>query len=119
MLTTPQADNTFDRLAARLREIGCPIEPKKVPLTSGTVEQAYQAVRQIYSVEAAQAGLRAEQIVADFTGGLKTLTAGMVLACLPYGWPLEYLVSDFDRDGNLILDTRRVIRVDVSFARAK
>ncbi|HUW12609.1 MAG TPA: hypothetical protein VM537_22975, partial [Anaerolineae bacterium] len=48
------------------------------------VEEAYRRARKRY-------GLKTGQVIADFTGGTKAMTAGMVLACVGEGRPLEYM----------------------------
>jgi len=53
-------------------------------------EEIFSAVDEIYSV-ARRAGLRSEDIVADFTGGTKTMSISMVLACTPAGRAVEYM----------------------------
>lgn len=50
----------------------------------------YEVVQRIYEQEAAEQGLAPEEIVADFTGGHKVMTAGMILACGDR-WPMEYV----------------------------
>lgn len=56
------------------------------------VEEAYQVVHDIYTHEATEQGLTPEQIIADFTGGTKPMTAGMVLACRER-WPMQYMTG--------------------------
>lgn len=48
------------------------------------VDEAYRRARKRY-------GLKARQVIADFTGGTKAMTAGMVLACVGQGRRLEYM----------------------------
>jgi len=45
------------------------------------VQESYDLVERIYSEEVPEAGLREEQVIADFTGGTKPMSAGMILAC--------------------------------------
>lgn len=56
------------------------------------VDEAYQTVQRIYTQEAAQHGLTADQVIADFTGGTKPMSAGMVLACRER-WPMQYMTG--------------------------
>lgn len=56
------------------------------------VEEAYQVVHRIYTQEAAEHGLTPDQIIADFTGGTKPMSAGMVLACRNR-WPMQYMTG--------------------------
>jgi hypothetical protein len=61
------------------------------------VQEAYRLVRGIYTEEAAEYGLAPEQIIADFTGGTKPMSAGMILACQDR-WPMQYM---FGREGEV------------------
>ncbi len=54
------------------------------------VQEAYRLVRRIYAEEAAEHGLAPEQVIADFTGGTKPMSVGMVLACRDR-WPMQYM----------------------------
>jgi hypothetical protein len=53
-------------------------------------QSIFQAVEQVYS-EAKLFGLSSNEIVADFTGGTKMMTAGMVLACTPADRDVQYM----------------------------
>lgn len=50
----------------------------------------YEVVRRIYEQEAEEHDLKPEEVVADFTGGHKVMSAGMIAACWDR-WPLEYV----------------------------
>jgi hypothetical protein len=43
-------------------------------------------------------GLAEEEIIADFTGGTKPMTVGMVFACLTPSRSLQYVPAEYDRD---------------------
>jgi hypothetical protein len=118
LLISPGAQEAFERLSGRVAELGYAVDLHPVRVTAGTIEAAYRAVDQIYTTEAGAAQLRPEQIVADLTGGLKPMTAGMVLACLPHGHALEYIESDRDDAGRPIDGTQRAILVGVDFGHA-
>lgn len=53
-------------------------------------EEVFRAVQDIYG-RAAEVGLDEQDIVADFTGGTKSMTAGMVLACTSLNRDLEFM----------------------------
>jgi len=116
VLVSPGTSAVYDRLAARVEELGYGVELHPLPLSGETIEATYQAIDHVYSAEAEQAGLRSDQIIADLTGGLKTMTAGMVMACLPYSRQLEYIKSNRDAEGQVIKDSQRAIKVGVDFA---
>lgn len=54
------------------------------------VQEAYETVQKIYEQEAAEHDLLPGQIISDFTGGTKPMSAGMILACQDQ-WPLQYV----------------------------
>lgn len=45
------------------------------------VQDTYNVVRKIYQEELEKEGLSRDQVIADFTGGVKPMTVGMILAC--------------------------------------
>jgi hypothetical protein len=53
-------------------------------------ENIFQVIEEIYT-EAKQLNLKSADLVADFTGGTKMMTVGMVLACTPEDRDLEYM----------------------------
>jgi hypothetical protein len=80
----------------------------------------YEAVNYVYTQAAPRAGLHPYQVIADITGGRATMTAGMILACAPRGYPLQYtstLVDPATKEAGerpqpqrLHVDTRAVLR---------
>ena len=46
-----------------------------------SVQEAHDCIEKIYAEEIEQAGLTESQVIADFTGGVKPMSAGMILAC--------------------------------------
>jgi hypothetical protein len=46
-----------------------------------SVQESYNLVERIYTQEVPRAGLTKHQVIADFTGGVKPMSAGMILAC--------------------------------------
>lgn len=50
------------------------------PADADNPEAVYRRINQIYE-EAEEAGLREDEIIGDYTGGTKSMTAGMILAC--------------------------------------
>lgn len=53
-------------------------------------QSIFQSVEQVYA-EAKSFGLTSKDVVADFTGGTKMMTAGMVLACTPVDRDVQYM----------------------------
>lgn len=55
-----------------------------------SVQEAHDCVEKIYAEEIAQVGLTESQVIADFTGGVKPMSAGMILACRERR-PMQYM----------------------------
>ena len=55
-----------------------------------SVQETYDLVRRIYAEAETTANLAPHDIIADFTGGLKPMSAGMVLAC-GAKYPIQYM----------------------------
>lgn len=78
------------------------------------ISEIYKAVEAIYEVDATVVGLSPDQVIADLTGGRATLTAGMVLACAPRGWAMQYTSTDHDPATGGVADTLIPLRIDVN-----
>jgi len=102
-------ERTLKTVCEKLIEEGLDIEIHPIRIRESTLEAVYCAVESIYLAEGAKYGLRPHEIVADITGGLKTMTAGMLLACLPFERPVEYVASSRDAEGNPIAGTQQVL----------
>jgi len=46
-----------------------------------SVQETYELVERIYREDVPKANLAEDQVIADFTGGVKPMSAGMILAC--------------------------------------
>jgi hypothetical protein len=120
VLLTPaiRASGTFQLLQERLQELDYEVLLHPVDLRNETIEETSRAVEQIYTVQATspEIGLSASQIIADITGGNKPMSAGMVIACLPNGWALEYVASERDPlSGDYKTDTQLPVLIGVDF----
>ncbi|CAN5671047.1 hypothetical protein BH10CHL1_BH10CHL1_50230 [soil metagenome] len=60
------------------------------------VGAAYAAVEYVFGTAAPQAGLAPYQVIADITGGRATMSGGMVLACAPCDWAMQYTTTARD-----------------------
>jgi len=67
-----------------------------------SVENTWRIVEHIYSQEAPALELDETDIVADITGGLKPMTAGMALACRVPTRKMQYIQTPRDKDGQVI-----------------
>lgn len=63
------------------------------------VEDTYDLVTRILENEAPAEGILARQIIADITGGLKPMTAGMALACLAKNRDMQYMKARRNEKG--------------------
>jgi hypothetical protein len=62
------------------------------------VQAMHRVVRQIYDDEIYVHDLQPQQVIADFTGGTKLMSAGMLLACQDI-YPLQFMQYGKDNDG--------------------
>ena len=115
MQDVPPVREALTRLTRQLTENEIPTQLHPIYIRHLDVQTAYQAVRRVFEREAGEEGLPLEGIIADVTGGVRPLAAGMVLAALTCGGPLEYVESDRDADGQPIPGTLRVVLVDTTF----
>ncbi len=79
-------------------------------------EDIFKRVEAIY-LQAARYGLRRDEIIADFTGGTKMMTTGLVLACTAAGRDVQYMkprgyLSDGRAD---VTKGSEPVRVDLHF----
>ncbi len=72
-----------------------------------------QLINSIYIQATEQTGLSPIDFIADYTGGTKSMTAGMVLACSKPERKLQYLVSDRDSHGKII--DSQMMKVTLSY----
>lgn len=81
------------------------------------MKSTYDRVVQILEQATSQDyGLTTKDLIADFTGGLKPMTAGMTLACLAHNTDLQYMKAPRDAHGQVISGaTPEPIRIDTTF----
>lgn len=117
----PRVEPTYADLSTEMERRGIEeveIHPVQLPDTS--IEQTYRAVNHVYESELKSLGLSPSEVVTDLTGGLKTMTAGALLACFSGDRPVEYLASDRDEvSGEPVIGSQRPTLVDVRFFSAK
>jgi hypothetical protein len=112
----PAVERTYADLSEELerRELG-EVTLHPVHLTNPDVKQTYRAVNRVYEDQLEALGLSPSQVVTDFTGGFKTMSAGALLACLFQDRPVEYLQSERGPGGEPIPGSERPVEVDVKF----
>jgi hypothetical protein len=57
-----------------------------------SLQETYDVVQRIYTEEVPKAGLSEHEVIADFTGGVKPMSAGMILACGDHR-PMQYMTG--------------------------
>jgi hypothetical protein len=72
------------------------------------IEAIYQDAKNKYDLEE-------EDIIADYTGGTKSMTAGLTLACSNPSRRLEYITSEYDRDGKPMRNTSKLMEIKLSY----
>jgi len=73
------------------------LSPPEVKIMAGVspadAQDTFERVNRVYR----ESGFEAREIIADFTGGTKPMTTGMIMACLPPHRELEYVSLSADR----------------------
>jgi len=72
-------------------------------------------VEAIYKDAIDKYDLEEVDIIADYTGGTKSMTAGLILACTEPSRRLEYITSEYDQDGKAIRNTSRLMEIKLSY----
>ena len=92
---TPQVPEAHYILMKRVIGAMAPgVECHVVKLSDpNSVLDVQKAIERVYSVEAEDAHLSPRDVISDITGGLSTITAGIVLATLDEERPIEYLTQ--------------------------
>ena len=115
MQNTEPVQRTYSQLIQQLNAKGLKTQLHPIYIPQLEAGDAYQAVRRVFEEEAPKVGLKPEEVIADITGGLKPLTAGMILAAITLDRELEYVESERDHQGEPIPGTLRVVLIDLNF----
>jgi len=67
-----------------------------------SVQPVYQIIKDIYEHKLEAFGLQPSQVISDFTGGTKLMSAGMVLAC-QNRYPMQYMSGKEDAESTPIM----------------
>jgi hypothetical protein len=109
----PTARGLADEYRDRVEEIRL---GKDYLVDPDQMQDTYAVVERIFQEEAPALGLSAEQVIADITGGMKPMTAGMALACLAQGRDMQYMKALHDKRGDPIRDTPpQAVKIDTTF----
>lgn len=114
---------SVETAAALFKEYGSRLEihhGSKYVVDAEEFASTYNIVTHILNEEMQAAGLGTTEVIADITGGTKPMTSGMVLACVAYHVPLQYIKAQRSPSGQVIRDAWGVpIQVDASFITAR
>ncbi|MEA5489649.1 MULTISPECIES: hypothetical protein [Pseudanabaena] len=124
LICTEKSMNEAEKLVAKLAQEGClmttsiffgdyAIKNENTPDMSLLVPEEFvddpnyiqRLVQGIY-FDAESKGISESKIIADYTGGTKSMTAGMVIACASPNRHLEYIIQS---------DLRPIMEVDISY----
>ncbi|MCX7839453.1 MAG: hypothetical protein N2559_08380 [Anaerolineae bacterium] len=95
LVTTQDGFEYASQLREQYQKLGIQIpEPFKVA-NPFNVRETFEVVSQIYREHVPQAGLQANQVIADLTGATKPMTIGMALACTVNNrnYPMQYMLG--------------------------
>lgn len=115
-----EGENTSPDNAERLKEA---YEAKGVIVDiwhirdADNVEEVFQAVKTIYHTAKQQFGLAQQDIIADYTGGTKSMTLGLALSSLNRGVDLQFMKPNaYLKDGRADKEQGSIARkVDIRF----
>jgi hypothetical protein len=80
------------------------------------IQSTYDMVVRILDEEAPRHGLAGDDLIADITGGLKPMTAGMTLACLARHCDMQYMKTLRDKSGTPVPEAvAEPIQIDAKF----
>lgn len=97
-----EGSNHLAPLVARILHegLGWPVhvhyEDERLQVMTYDTTAAYRAAEYVFTEAAAASGLAPGQVIADLTGGRVPATSGIVLACAPRGWAMQYTTTDRD-----------------------
>ena len=80
------------------------------------IKSTYDVISRIIEEESAKVGLNKDDIIADITGGVKPMTAGMTLACASYQYNMQYMKAPRSESGAIISGgISEPIKIDTTF----
>jgi hypothetical protein len=99
LIATQECQVRAAQLVAEYNKNG--IRVSVVPLSEEwDLIQAKETVEKIYAEQLD--GIAEEDIIADFTGGTKPMTVGMVFACLTPSRSLQYVPAEYNKDRGMV-----------------
>lgn len=108
----PGMTESYEALQREVGERDWDVTWHKEPIDEPTLRQAYDAVKRIH--HAKPGNFVDNDIVADITGGFKTLSTGMFIACVENTWPMSYVDTPRDNEGKPA-GPPRPVALDIQF----
>jgi hypothetical protein len=91
----PASEQSATGLVSKLVQDGMPLKMFQVKTLSAenadNPEAVHRLVDEIYAEAKEKHNLEEEEVIADYTGGTKSMTSGMVLACTSPHRPLQFM----------------------------
>lgn len=116
----PSSEQSAARLVETLVREGMSMDQFHVvalsPMDSDNPEAVYRRINGVYT-EAGNLGLGEDEIIGDYTGGTKSMTAGMILACAAPRRHLQFMKPRrYDADGRAEPGTESdPVAIDIRF----
>jgi hypothetical protein len=79
------------------------------------IKNTYEVVSFILANDSKKHHVKMKDIVADITGGLKTMTSGMVLACTGHKCDMQYMKSPRNERGEIVSTLAKPIKVGIAY----
>lgn len=99
LLTTPEVQENASHFVSQHPQYRFHLEAVS---NAYSTEECYQVVRRIYQTCEQEARIPPGQVISDITGGTKPMTAGMVMACLEGGYPMEHIAARYGKDLHVV-----------------
>lgn len=107
--TAQQLAEMYHKITFYLGEPSYIVDPDEIGST-------YNVVSRILDIEVQKVGLKTSNIIADITGGLKPMAAGMALACVTHQYNMQYMKALRNEFGDIILQGKpEPIKIDTVF----
>jgi hypothetical protein len=107
--TAQQLANSYSNITFHWQEDIYLVDPDLLTST-------YSSVSHILDIERPRMGIEFSEVIADVTGGLKPMTAGLTAACVERQCNMQYMKAPRDENGAIISGgVPEPIRIDISF----
>lgn len=116
LIGTHQSLITAEQLAHSYPSVVCHWGEGPYLVNPDEITSTYKSVSHILEIERQKAGIEISEVIADITGGLKPMTAGLTLACIDHKCNMQYMKAPRDASGIIVPGGTPVpIKIDVAF----